>query len=539
MQGIQKRLRGLLFGVGPDIDQALISLLACDQAPLILLFNLSHLIFGSGYDLLFRFRNGDICHGDGSAGAGGVLIAQRLQSVQEHGSIRHAQSPITLVHQFRQALFVHHLIQKAQFFGQRLVKDETAQSAFLQLAVIPQLNPGVVIQKAILHGQDRLIQTRKSFSFSFGVLPLQRQVIAAQNHILGGGGDGPAVGGRENIVHRQHQEPCLCLGFQRERQVNCHLVAVEVCIIGRTNQRINLQGPAFHQHRLESLNAQPVESRSSVEHHRMLADYFLQNIPNLGFHPLYHPLGAFDIMGKSLVHKPFHHKGLKQFNGHFLRQAALMHLQLRPHHDHASSRIIHALAQQILAKATLFAFQQIAERFQRPVAGTCHRPAASAVIDQRVHCFLQHAFFVAHDDIGSFQLQELLQPVVAIDHPPVEIVQIRSGKPTAVQLHHGSQLRRDHRDHIHDHPLGPVAGLMEGFRNLQSPEGADLPLSRGIRDFRPQLLAQLFWIDLLQELFHGLGAHARLKAVAVFLPALPVFGLGKQLFGNQRRIAGI
>ena len=59
-----------------------------------------------------------------------------------------------------------------------------------------------------------------------------------------------------------------------------HLVAVEVGIECRTNERVNLDCLAFNQHRLKRLNTQAVQRRRAVQQHRMLANYFLENVPD-------------------------------------------------------------------------------------------------------------------------------------------------------------------------------------------------------------------------------------------------------------------
>ena len=48
------------------------------------------------------------------------------------------------------------------------------------------------------------------------------------------------------------------------------------------------------------------------------------------------------------------------------------------------------------------------KRLKRPVAGTRNRARTAAVVDQRVDRFLQHALFVADDDIRRAQLEKSL-----------------------------------------------------------------------------------------------------------------------------------
>ena len=56
----------------------------------------------------------------------------------------------------------------------------------------------------------------------------------------------------------------------------------------------------------------------------------------------------------------------------------------------------------------------------------------------RIDGFLQHPLFVPDDDIGRLELDQLLQPVVAIDHPAVQVVQVRGREPAAVERHEGT-----------------------------------------------------------------------------------------------------
>ena len=280
----------------------------------------------------------------------------------------------------------------------------------------------------------------------------------------------PSAGGSRLWVG-QHQDPGLGLGLGRQRHVHGHLVAVEVGVVSGADQRVNLDGAAFHQHRLEGLDAQPVQRGRAVEQHRMLLDDFLQDVPHLGADPLHHALGALDVVGQALVHQPLHDEGLEELQGHLLGQAALVQLQLRPDDDDRTARVVHALAQQVLAEPALLALEHVAQGLQRPVARTGHRPAAAAVVDEGVHGLLEHPLFVADDDVGRAQLQQPLQAVVAVDHAPVQVVEVRGGEAAAVQLHHGPQFRRDDGDDVQDHPLGPVARLAEGFHHLQAADG--------------------------------------------------------------------
>ena len=145
-----------------------------------------------------------------------------------------------------------------------------------------------------------------------------------------------------------------------------------------------------------------------------------------------------------------------------------MQLQLWARHDHRTARKIDPLSKQVLTETALFAFQHVRQRFQRPLIGTGDHAAAAAIVEQRIHRFLQHPLFVAHDNIGRAQFDQSLQTVVAVNHTAIKIVQIRRCKPAAIQWHQGAQLRRNHRHNSEDHPFRAVARFQKAFNHFQA-----------------------------------------------------------------------
>ena len=121
----------------------------------------------------------------------------------------------------------------------------------------------------------------------------------------------------------------LGLGLGRQRQVDRHLVAVEVGVERRAHQRVDLDGLALDQHRLEGLDAEAVQRRGTVEHHRVLLDDLLEHVPHLRAATLDHALGRLDVLGQLGVDEPLHDERLEQLERHQLGQAALVQLQRR------------------------------------------------------------------------------------------------------------------------------------------------------------------------------------------------------------------
>jgi len=232
--------------------------------------------------------------------------------------------------------------------------------------------------------------------------------------------------------------------------------------------------------------------------------------------------------------------GLEELERHQLGQPALVELELRTDDDHRAARVVDALAEQVLAEAPALALDHVGERLQRPLVRAGHRLAAAAVVEQRVDRLLQHPLLVAHDDVGCLELEQPLQPVVAVDHAAVQVIEVRRREAPAVERHQRAQLRRQHRQHLEDHPLGLDPGLVERLEHLEPLR--DL-LDLGVRAGRLELLAQA--VDLvrdverLQQLADPLGAHRRLEVVAVLLQLREVVLLGEQLRAVERREPGV
>ena len=147
-------------------------------------------------------------------------------------------------------------------------------------------------------------------------------------------------------------------------------------------------------------------------------------------------------------------KGLNSSRAIFLGRPALVQLEVRAHHDDRPAGVVHPLAQQVLAEPALLALEGVGQGLEGTVGDAAQQAAALAVLEQGVDRLLQHPLLVAHDHFGGAQLEELLEPVVAVDHPAVEVVEVGGGEPAAVQRHQGAQLGGQHRDDVQDHPLG-------------------------------------------------------------------------------------
>ena len=271
----------------------------------------------------------------------------------------------------------------------------------------------------------------------------------------------------------------------------------------------------------------------------MLADHLFEDVPDLGPLLLDHALGGLDGAGKAVELELRIDEGLEQLERHLLRQAALMELELGPDDDDRAAGIIDALAEEVLAEAALLALEHVGERLQRPLVGAGDDAAAPSVVEERVNRLLQHALLVAHDDVGRAQLDETLQPVVAVDDAAIEVVQVGGGETSAIQRHERTQLGRYDGNDLEDHPFRPAVRLQERFDQLQALHEllAARVGARGM-EFVAKLLLLVVEIDGGQHPLQRLGADRGGEGfVAVLLLRLDEFLLVQELMQLQGRQA--
>ncbi len=396
------------------------------------------------------------------------------------------------------------------------------------------------VRLARLVGARHLAHIGEAHALAFRVDTFARGVVEAQHDVLRRHDNRLAVGGRQHVVGGEHQRACLHLRFQRQRHVHGHLVAVEVGVEGRADQRVQLDRLALDQYRLESLDAEAVQRGRAVQHHRVLADHVFEDVPDLGHFLLDQALGRLDGGGEPQQLQLVEDEGLEELERHLLRQAALVQLQLRAHDDDGAAGVVDALAEQVLAETAALALDHVGERLERALVGAGHGLAAAAVVEQRIDGLLQHALFVLDDDLRRLELEQPLQPVVPVNDAAVEIVQVGGREAAAVQRHQRAQFRRQHRQHFHHHPIGLDVGVLEAFQHLQAlGELLDLGVRAGFLEVLAQRLDLALEVDRAQQGAHAFRAHRGGEIVTVFFDLGEVVVLGEQLAALERREARV
>ncbi len=245
-----------------------------------------------------------------------------------------------------QVILVTFPCHEAQILRDYLIKEKPAQGCVYNTLYRPSVrelsfdtHPDLALKGNVFVfiSQHGLVHVFEGFALTGFAVTLLGKVINTQDHILRRNGNRCPVRRLKKVVGRKQQESALRLSLYAEGKMGCHLVAVEVGIVRRTYQRMQLYRTALHEHRLKCLDAQSVKSRRTVKHYRMLLDDFLKHIPDLRLHPFHHLLGGFYIVGLFVVHKLFHYKWLEKLNSHFLGQTALVYLKLGSYDYYRSS----------------------------------------------------------------------------------------------------------------------------------------------------------------------------------------------------------
>jgi hypothetical protein len=126
--------------------------------------------------------------------------------------------------------------------------------------------------------------------------------------------------------------------------VHRHLVAIEVGVVSGANERVNANRFALDQLRFKRLNRKTVQSRSTIQEHRMAPGYFVKNVPHFGRLAFNHLFRAAYRVDVPEIFQPAYDERLEENQCHLLRQPALIQLQLWTDDNHRPARVIDAFA---------------------------------------------------------------------------------------------------------------------------------------------------------------------------------------------------
>ena len=174
-------------------------------------------------------------------------------------------------------------------------------------------------------------------TFTLGTFSQLSNVIQTENHILCRHSNRGTIGRIQNIVSLKHQHLSFQNSFITQRQVNRHLVTVEVGVERCTCQRVQLDSLTFNHVRLECLDTQTVQSRRTVQQYWVTLHYVFEDIPNDWFLAVYNLLGTLHCLYDTAFNQLTDDKRLVKFCSHQLRNTTFAHLQFRTYDDYRTS----------------------------------------------------------------------------------------------------------------------------------------------------------------------------------------------------------
>ena len=382
------RLHHLLHVVGrfrPGVDDALVLLLLRHHTHHEVVLVLGHFLAGRVEDVPLALRHLDVVDRDGDSGFGRVVEAHVLDTVQGSRRLFVGQVAVQFGSEVLDGAPVHQLVLVTQGVGYRLVEYETPHGG-LELALraghLQHRYRRAQVQLSVRVRDACFVDIVEHATGALGARDQLGQVVAAHHHVEGGRDQRVARGWGQHVVGAQHDRPGFVNRHGRQRHVHRHLVAVKVGIERRADQRVQLDSAPFDQHRLERLDAQPMQGGRPVQHHRPVLDDVFKDVPDLGRGTLDHPLGGLDVGSQGAQHETVHDERLEQLQGHSLGEAALVHFQLGANNDDGTAGVVHTFAQQVLPEPSLFALEQVAQGLERVVPLPLDGFALPSVVDQ-------------------------------------------------------------------------------------------------------------------------------------------------------------
>ena len=176
---------------------------------------------------------------------------------------------------------------------------------------------------------------------------------------MGRDGDGRAVSRVQHVERGEHEELRLEHSGVSEREVDRHLVTIEVGVERRGGERVELNGLTLNHTGLERLDAKTVKSRGSVEEHRVVLHDILKDVPYHRRLLVHYFLCRLDCLDNAALNELADDERLIKLCSHVFRQAALVHTEFGADDDDGARGVVNALTKKVLTETTLFALEAV------------------------------------------------------------------------------------------------------------------------------------------------------------------------------------
>ena len=356
----------------PCVDDFVVLLATCDQTVSILTLVFSSLRTGRLNQLMLRFRDDHVVLTEGNAGFSSFTETEAHDLVTEDD--RRLLTAVTVdVVDHTTDRFLHHQLvydvwRHIRLFWKTACDHKAARCRVEYLACHVAVLVNNVERTFDLRVQRNRLAVKRMLELThigeahalarFALFFLC-QVIETKNHILRWNDDRSTVCRRQNVVCRHHQNAGFKLSFKRKRNVNSHLVTVEVSVKRCTDERVKLDRFTFNETWFERLNAKTVKRWSAVQKDRVLANNLFEDIPDFRLLFLNQLLRSFNCASQTFRIETRIDERLEQLERHLLRKTTLVQFQRWTCHDYGTTGIVDALTEKVLTETTLLTFQHV------------------------------------------------------------------------------------------------------------------------------------------------------------------------------------
>src|SRR3989344_3453297 len=394
----------------PNFDDHTALLVLGEQAALIVLFEARDLLARCLDNRGFPERDRDVVKGPRDAGLSRILEAEVLDAVDDGRDGVEPVADDAVVHDAREHFLSNGRVHEWVIGWQYGVEYEAADRG-LERFILKRRILGLAGYRQDAHFSaqvERIVITREECRIRRGVMNAPtlgslnslREPVGAERDVVRGGDDWQTASRLEDILVRAHDVLRFPLRLLREGDVHGHLVTVEVSVEGLAHERMEPDSVAFDELWAEGLDALAVERGRAVQKYVLTLYRLFEYLPHLGHAVFYQATGATNIEGKVSVQEARDDEGSEELKRHVFGEAAFVKFEIRAHHDDRAARIVHALAEQVLAEVSLLPFQIVGKRLQRSALCGRQGPGCGAslpdrVVEQSIDGFLEAALFVA------------------------------------------------------------------------------------------------------------------------------------------------
>ena len=185
----------------------------------------------------------------------------------------------------------------------------------------------------------------------------------------------------------------------------------------------------------------------------------------------------------------------------------MIHFKCWTNSDNRTSREVNTFTKQVLTETSLFTFKHVAQRFKWTTTWSSDWTTTTSIINKGIYRFLQHTFFVLHDDTWGIQFKQTSQTIVTVDNTTIKIVQVRCRKTSTIQLNHWTKVWWQYWQDVKHHPFWFVTRLVEGIKNVQTTNSLNTFLTSCCLQFFLEFSNFSLQIHLFQEILDGFCTH--------------------------------